>query len=156
MAKLWWRISGKRHQGALVAIYVGPDLLMLRSSYRRGWNFPGGGVQRNESPEQAARREIHEETGLLAAALIAKGAFEGYWESRQETVYFFELRLNEMPAIRIDNREIVESRLVAPQEAAKMRLTGPVAAFLRKERAEISPAFCQEKDGWRPAEKRLF
>jgi putative (di)nucleoside polyphosphate hydrolase len=30
----------------------------------RGWQFPQGGVQRNESPEQALYRELQEEIGL--------------------------------------------------------------------------------------------
>jgi 8-oxo-dGTP pyrophosphatase MutT (NUDIX family) len=130
LAKLWWLIRRARHVGALVAIYVGPDLLLLRNSYRRGWNFPGGGVQRNETPEQAARREIQEETGLLVPTLQAAGSIEGFWNWRRETVYFFELRLDAMPPIRIDNREIVEARLVAPQALATIPVTGAVAAYL--------------------------
>ena len=30
----------------------------------RGWQFPQGGVRRNESPEQALYRELQEEIGL--------------------------------------------------------------------------------------------
>lgn len=30
------------------------------------WQFPQGGVQRNEAPEQALVRELHEEVGLMA------------------------------------------------------------------------------------------
>jgi hypothetical protein len=38
-----------------VAVYVGPALLLVRSSHRRGWHLPGGGVKRGEMPEIAAR-----------------------------------------------------------------------------------------------------
>ncbi len=130
LAQIWWMIRGARHEGALVAVYVGQELLLLRSSYRRAWNFPGGGVRPWETPEQTARRELQEETGLLAPVLQARGSVQGRWEGRRDTVHFFELHLNEVPLVRIDNREIVRARLVPPDEVKRLKLTGPVAAFL--------------------------
>ena len=32
---------------------------------QNAWQFPQGGIDRDESPEQAMYRELHEETGLL-------------------------------------------------------------------------------------------
>lgn len=42
LARVWWRVRRPSHEGALVAIYVGRSLLLLKSSYRAEWNFPGG------------------------------------------------------------------------------------------------------------------
>jgi 8-oxo-dGTP diphosphatase len=146
LAQIWWLIRGKRHQGALVATYVGPDLLLLRSSYRRAWNFPGGGVKRFETPEQAARREFQEETGLIVPFLKPMGSVEGFWECRHDKVHFFELHLDQMPPIKIDNREIIEARLVGPAELATLPLTAAVAAFVRGETrmVEASCSFSEE------------
>jgi 8-oxo-dGTP diphosphatase len=40
------------------------------------------------------------------------------------------LRLDQLPELRLDNREIVAARLVSPEELPGMALTGPVAAYL--------------------------
>jgi 8-oxo-dGTP diphosphatase len=41
-------------------------VLMVKQFVQRGnivWNFPGGGIEENETPEQACIREVKEETG---------------------------------------------------------------------------------------------
>ena len=114
----------------MVAVYVGPALLLVRSSYVVGWHLPGGGVRRGEMPEAAARRELVEEIGLVASALLPAGVACGIWDGRQDRVHFFELRLVELPKLRLDNREIIEARLTSPSELNSMVLTGPVTAYL--------------------------
>lgn len=39
-------------------------LLLIRHSYKPAWGFPGGFLQRGESPHDAARRETFEEVGV--------------------------------------------------------------------------------------------
>jgi len=41
------------------------QVLWARRIGQDSWQFPQGGIQRNESPEQALYRELHEEVGLL-------------------------------------------------------------------------------------------
>src|SRR5580693_9115032 len=107
LARIWWQLTRPRHEGAMVAVYIGPALLLVRSSYRVGWHLPGGGVRRGETPEAAARRELAEETGLIASALLTAGVTCHISDGRRDRVHFFELRLVELPKLQLDNREVI-------------------------------------------------
>ncbi len=130
LARLWWGLRRPQHEGALVAVHVGPALLLVCSSYRRAWNFPGGGIRPGETPEAAARRELAEEVGLAASTLLPAGTVCGLWDGRHDRVHFFELRLDRLPDLRLDNREIIAARLMSPDTLRGMALTGPVSAYL--------------------------
>ncbi|WP_316860332.1 NUDIX domain-containing protein [uncultured Cohaesibacter sp.] len=41
-------------------------VFLVKHSYMKGWYFPGGGVERGEAPQQAARREMREEAKMVA------------------------------------------------------------------------------------------
>ena len=98
LARIWWRLTRPRHQGVVVAVCVGRDLLLVRHSYRAGWHLPGGGVRRDETPEEAARRELAEEIGLTAAGLLPLGVACTNCDGRRNQAHFFELRLVEPPS----------------------------------------------------------
>jgi 8-oxo-dGTP diphosphatase len=137
LARLWWRLTRRPHEGVVVAVYVGPALLLVRSSYRRGWHLPGGGIRRGEMPETAARRELAEEIGLRAPGLLAAGFTCGTWDGRRDRVYFFELRLAELPELQLDRREVIAARLTSRAELQNMVLTGPLVTYLGKVRQPL-------------------
>ncbi|WP_233854717.1 NUDIX domain-containing protein [Paraburkholderia sp. HD33-4] len=130
LARVWWHVRRPHHEGALVAIYVGQSLLLVKASYRAEWNLPGGSVHPGETPEAAAQREMEEEIGLPPHPLIPAGSVYGTWDGRRDRVYFFELRLDSLPDLRIDNREIIAAHFASPQELRGTALTAPVAAYL--------------------------
>src|SRR5512139_3256029 len=59
--------QGFRANVGIVLIRDGGDVFLGGRSDGRGWQFPQGGVQREESPEQALFRELREEVGLEPA-----------------------------------------------------------------------------------------
>ncbi len=58
---------------ALVALWHGDELLLVFDRYRHRWELPGGGIDPGETPQQAAVRELREESGYEVADLIFAG-----------------------------------------------------------------------------------
>jgi 8-oxo-dGTP diphosphatase len=64
----------------------GPELLVAQrppGKWREGaWEFPGGKVEDNESPEEALRRELAEELGVVPLSTVSLGAFPHEYPER--------------------------------------------------------------------------
>jgi 8-oxo-dGTP diphosphatase len=94
------------------------DVLLQRRSDNGQWGLPGGVTDPNESPAQAAVREVYEETGLIVrprrcAALIKLDMHYPNGDYLQSTVAVFEC---EIVSGELKNRdgESLELRFFAP------------------------------------------
>jgi ADP-ribose pyrophosphatase YjhB (NUDIX family) len=65
----WGRIVRSMTLGVRVAAFdEAGKVALVRHGYAPGWHLPGGGVDRGETAQQAAVRELREEMGVIATA----------------------------------------------------------------------------------------
>lgn len=72
------RHENTKNAACVVCFKNGKLLIQKEYSYPTNkvlYQFPGGAIEKDESPEQAARRELHEESNLIADDLTSLGYF---------------------------------------------------------------------------------
>ncbi len=94
----------------VVAVYAGRVLMVLDAA-RGQWELPGGMREREETPRQAAVRELAEETGIVAVDLepAAVAGFLLGRPARRECAAVYRLVLGAMPQLVADD-EVLDFR----------------------------------------------
>ena len=89
------------------------ELLLIRNTYGHSHLFmlPGGGIERRESPADAAARELEEETGIRVERLEARSIHQSRAEGRRDTIHLFIARANDAP--KPCGVEVAEARFFA-------------------------------------------
>ena len=123
-----------RHSKSVVLIPV-PETghVTLIRQYRHAvgqwlWELPAGSVDEGETPEQAARRECHEEIGLVPDTVVRVAAMyptPGYCD--EEMVFFRLSGLSEpSEAAAVDEDEDIEARTFSIRDAREMVRHGEI------------------------------
>ena len=123
-----------RHPKSVVLLPVpSPGHVILVRQFRYAvnaflWELPAGSVDEGESPEQAARRECHEEIGLVPETIVRLAAMyptPGYCD---EEMVFFRLSNLEEPteAAAMDEDEDIEAKTFELREARDMVRRGEI------------------------------
>lgn len=68
------------------------------------WQFPGGGLENGEEADQAALRELKEETGLDGN--VIKELFTIPYKHGLSTTFLIETEENQIPVLGIDPEDI--------------------------------------------------
>ena len=97
-------------------------LLIVKPTYKEGWEIPGGAVNANESPLAACIREVAEELGLERRPLrLLSVDFTGETKQRTESLSFIfdggVLSDEEIAAILLPEKELSEYRCLPPTDA---------------------------------------
>lgn len=105
------RQARKRVAADVIARDVDDRLLIVNPNYKPDWDLPGGMVEANEPPSDAARRELQEELGLgieVGALLCVDWMAPcGPWDDA--LVFVFDGGI--LPAARIDTLELTDDEL---------------------------------------------
>ena len=123
-----------RHSRSVVLVPVPePGKVVLVRQYRYAvhaflWELPAGSVDEGESPEDAARRECHEEIGLIPSTIVRLSAMyptPGYCD---EEMVFFRLSGLEKTDERaaVDEDEDIESKVFELRDARDMVRSGEI------------------------------
>jgi ADP-ribose pyrophosphatase YjhB (NUDIX family) len=70
--------------GVRIMLIQNGQVLLVRHTYLPGWYMPGGAVNRGETVEQAARREVREEVGGEMGELYLLGAYTHFGEHKSD------------------------------------------------------------------------
>ena len=99
---IYWFIFHPNTRGVKVVIEFEGKYLFIRHGYgSRRWTLPGGGINRAEPPEAAAKREVWEEVRLDLNMLRPIGNFETNLEYKHDNVFcFLATTLRDKPILR--------------------------------------------------------
>ena len=140
MMRVYWTLRRPTTHGALVALWSGGEVLLVRNSYVPYYCLPGGYLRRGETAQEAALRELREEVGVAAMGEQLARVLDHHheWEGKHDHVEIFALELSSRPEVEIDHREVVEAAWWVPERALSLRLFPPVRQMLEQTKRPAS------------------
>src|SRR5262249_35145752 len=104
-------------------------IALVKQRARRGglrWTFPKGRVDPGETREQAAVREVREESGLR----VRLGAYIGAWETSRNVIHYYVMDL--VRSGGVFDHETFEVRFVPATRARKLLSSKRDRAVLKR------------------------
>ncbi len=120
----------------------GLEFLICKDAGYHRWVLPKGLIAAGETPEQAAQREVHEETGITARLLESLGDPEKYVYTARgmlvfKTVYYFLMKFQSGDETQHDH-EMESVQWVASDEALSRLAYKGAREILRRAQGRIA------------------
>ncbi len=110
--RIYKRLLGLRTFGVrLIVLNDNNQVLLVKHSYRPGYFFPGGGIDKGEEILDAAKRELFEETNLKANIFELQGIYRFFQDKHDDTVVTFKVTdIQNISDLKIDEAEIIDAK----------------------------------------------
>ncbi|MGA2229965.1 MAG: NUDIX hydrolase [Tepidisphaeraceae bacterium] len=146
VARDWHLIDFPRQAAGIIPIGDDGRILMIDqrrfTTGRRSWETPGGRIEPGETPVQAARRELFEETGHTAESIEPIGSYFPSAGSSNQVFNLFLARglrraghwtdTNEVTGIRWFSRDEIREMILKNEMQEGMTLTGLLWVMFRE------------------------
>ncbi len=119
----------KMHPSVTILPFVGDDQILVLKEYRHAigkwmYEFPSGMIEESESIEEAAVRELKEETGYEARKVVFLGKTYPSFGSTTEEVYCFAIQCGVRQDTQKDLLEAISMQLVSEKELEQWMQNG--------------------------------
>jgi len=108
MMQPFWRLQRSLTLGAQgMVLDEANRVLLVRHTYKPGWCFPGGGIEKGETVQTALTRELHEECGVeVAGTPELFGVYSNARHFRNDHILLYVVRAWRRTHIPAPNAEI--------------------------------------------------
>jgi len=127
-----WFFTRPTVRGVYIAVWYQGQLLIIKNSYKKRFTIPCGRIKRGEDSAAAAVRELYEEVGIAVGKSRLKpiGEYTAKYKYAWDVGKFFEIEMTELPAVCVDNREVVQAQFMSLDQVLKLQLSPTVTAWL--------------------------
>ncbi|MEK7648898.1 MAG: NUDIX hydrolase [Patescibacteria group bacterium] len=137
-----WFFTRPKLQGTSCILRCGNEVLLVDYKYGSGWNFPTGLIQiENESPQDAAHRELRTEFSIRTKMLQYIGYVFCRFQCRRDRIFCFVVELNSKD-VDINNKDIRGIQWVSIPELENITISPfskeIIARWFKKQRQTIT------------------
>jgi len=127
-----------RKDGVSIVVVTNNNTILLNHEYRYvlneySWEIPGGGIDKGETAEQSAIRELYEETGITVETVEQLGLVYPLNSFNTESVTIFLARIESeqvTSSLTEHTEHVSEQKFVSFDEALRMIDTGEISDTL--------------------------